>query len=157
MNRLIRTPVNTDTYCGPFKVRINEVWLEIKHEKVQARSNVSSGRSQLLKYSYTYWGMFTLAPEDRLGKREEVWRHGPMVAKVMDLNKLCWKRRPLQRCMGYRFGPESYHLHRKDIHVKFFAFFGHFCRTTVCWDRKILLPCQRDVTNSPLYRSHSLE
>ena len=71
MNRLIRTPVNTDTYCGPFRVRINEVWLEIKHEKVQARSNVSSGRSQLLKYSYTYWGMFTLAPSTRRSSWQE--------------------------------------------------------------------------------------
>ena len=45
-------------------------------------------------------------------------------------------------------------MHRKVIQVNFFRvfFFCHICRTTVCSDPDILLPCMmRDVTTYHLY------
>ena len=55
------------------------------------------------------------------------------------------------KSLDYRFVPDCNHA-RESIHVNLlFTFFTyHFCRTTVCWDLKILLPWQHDVTTSPL-------
>ena len=47
-------------------------------------------------------------------------------------------------------------IHREDKHAKFFVSFCHICRTTVCWDPKILLPRRRDVTTSSLHLIRSI-
>ena len=81
-----------------------------------------------------------------------------MVAKFLDLNNLSWGRRSfaLSNDRGKVWATVlflSAIMHRKFIHVNFFAFSScYISRTgTVCWDPEMLLPWQRYVTTSPLY------
>ena len=54
--------------------------------------------------------------------------------------------------MGYRFVPECNHAQETHTSQFFRFFFCHICRTTVCSDPDILLPCMmRDVTTYLLY------
>ena len=80
-----------------------------------------------------------------------------MVARFLDHNKLSWQRQHLHRQMmqeryrlyGLRWATVlflSAIRHRNVIHVNFFIFFCHICRTTVYWDPGILLARQSDVT-----------
>ena len=81
-----------------------------------------------------------------------------MVARFLDHNNLSWQRQHLHRQMMQ----ERYRLyrlrwatvlflsairHRNVIHVNFFIFFCHICRTTVYWDPWILLARQSDINN----------
>ena len=78
-----------------------------------------------------------------------------MVARFLDQNNLSWQRQHLHRRMmqerhGLRWATVfflSAIRHRKVIHVNFFIFFCHICRTTVYWDPGILLAWQSDVNN----------
>ena len=80
-----------------------------------------------------------------------------MVAKFLDLNNLSWQRRPFtlsnhQRKVWDTVLFLSAMMHRKGIHVNFFHFFCHICRTTVSWGPpEFLLQWQHDIMTSPLY------
>ena len=159
MNRLIRTPVNTDTYCGPFRVRINEVWLEIKHEKVQARCEakcffrtLTIDKVFLYLLGYVHTSTRRSSWQERGGVTSRF--HG---SKSYGSQQTLLEETAIATLHGLPFWSWELSFAQKRHTCQVFRFFGHFCRTTVCWDLKILLPWQRDVTNSPLYRSHSLE
>ena len=81
-----------------------------------------------------------------------------MVARFLDHNNLSWQRQHLHRQMmqeRYRLYGLRWAIvlflsairHRNVIHVNFFIFFCHICRTTVYWDPGILLARQSDVDN----------
>ena len=88
-------------------------------------------------------------------QRDELQRQVTMVANFLDLT-LSWQRRSFAFSNdGRKLWATGLFLSaimlRKVIHVNFLRFFCHICRTTVCWDPKILLPWQREVTTSLLY------
>ena len=94
-------------------------------------------------------------------RRIILWCHVTMVAKFQDLNNLSWQRQPFalskdRRKIWATVLFLSAIMYRKVIHVQFFLFFWHNCRTMVCWDwsQKILLPWQHDLKISPLYFIH---
>ena len=69
-----------------------------------------------------------------------VWHHTTMVAKCLDLNSLCWWRRPSAfsndaRKVWATVLFLSAIIHRKVTNVNFFRFFFfccHICRSSVC-------------------------
>ena len=79
-----------------------------------------------------------------------------MVARFLDHNNLSRQRQHLHcRMMQERYGLWwatvlflSAIRHRKVIHVNFFIFFCHICKTMVYWDPGILLAWQSDINNS---------
>ena len=78
-----------------------------------------------------------------------------MVAKFLDLNNVSSQRRPFPFSKdGRKVWATVLFLSAKS-HMSFLGgfCFCQFCRTTVSWDPDILLPRQRDVTNSPIYLS----
>ena len=59
-----------------------------------------------------------------------------------------------EESMGYWFLPECKFMHRKVIHVILFCC---ICRTMVCWDPKVLLPWQHDITTSLIHLIHDTQ
>ena len=92
-----------------------------------------------------------------------------MVARFLDHNNLSWQRQHLHRQMmqeryrlyGLRWATVlflSAIRHRNVIHVNFFIFFCHICRTMVYWDPGILLARQSNVNNfSSLHQANNTD
>ena len=77
-----------------------------------------------------------------------VWYHTTMVAKCLDLNSLCWWRRPFAfsndaRKVWATVLFLSAIIRRKVTNVNFFRFFFfccHICRSSVYYNPEILIP-----------------